>query len=274
MAQRNSECQDLAEQNRDLESELMVAEASNSAFINDMSRQIATISRQKAEVEARAEERLTEINHVRRERDELRVANRELDSKLRSRSAQPVDRESTIRQELVGLRGAQKRVVILFDASHSMTLDNRWELARDVASAWIEHLQFEACALIIFNRTLSIYPTSGSLLRVTGSSGRRHRHELVAQLRDLEAGVGGTDTLGALKRAYRYPYIDTLILFTDGKPSHGGDFKSLTRAIHRLTKRHSGIPINVVGLGNYFDPELSEFLLKLASDTGGVFIGR
>ena len=34
------------------------------------------------------------------------------------------------------------------------------------------------------------------------------------------------------------------------------------------------VPINAVGLGDYFKPELSDFLMKVSQLTGGVFIGR
>ena len=34
------------------------------------------------------------------------------------------------------------------------------------------------------------------------------------------------------------------------------------------------IPVNTIGLGNYFEEDLSNFLLNVAEITGGTFLGR
>jgi hypothetical protein len=98
---------------------------------------------------------------------------------------------------------------------------------------------------------------------------------------------GFTDTLAALQTAYRYTNVDTIILFTDGKPERaprngsrqesigGRGSKEMIKDIHLLcTNRVQIIPVNTVGLGDYFSPDLAGFLRQVANETKGTFIGR
>ena len=47
--------------------------------------------------------------------------------------------------------------------------------------------------------------------------------------------------------------------------------EDLIAYIHR---EHPGIPVNAIGLGNYFDTEMSTFLRTVANLTGGAFRGE
>jgi hypothetical protein len=85
---------------------------------------------------------------------------------------------------------------------------------------------------------------------------------------------GGTDMLGALQCAFADKTSDTVIMFSDGEPNVGGSPKYLARKIEQLCSQQSGIVINTVGLGDYFEPNFGHLLLKIASTTGGTFIGR
>jgi hypothetical protein len=71
--------------------------------------------------------------------------------------------------------------------------------------------------------------------------------------------------------------LDTIILFTDGEPNSptGRDqFEpEMTELIYDLCRQYS-VPVNAVGLGDYFKPELSRFLLTVSQETGGSFVGR
>jgi len=103
---------------------------------------------------------------------------------------------------------------------------------------------------------------------------------------------GGTNTLKALSAAYQLS-PDSILLFTDGAPGletpleqskeqklrgefpKPPDFDKHRSQIYELLKLHkNGPPINVIGIGYYFEPELSNFLKTLAKQTKGSFQGR
>jgi len=103
---------------------------------------------------------------------------------------------------------------------------------------------------------------------------------------------GGTNTLKALSTAYQLS-PGSIILFTDGAPGletppeqskeqklrgefpKPPDFDVYRNLIYELIKNHkNGPPINVIGIGYYFDSELSRFLKTLAKQTNGSFQGR
>jgi len=103
---------------------------------------------------------------------------------------------------------------------------------------------------------------------------------------------GGTNTLKALSAAYQLS-PDSILLFTDGAPGletpleqskeqklrgefpKPPDFDKHRSQIYELLKQHkNGPPINVIGIGYYFEPELSNFLKTLAKQTKGSFQGR
>jgi hypothetical protein len=87
---------------------------------------------------------------------------------------------------------------------------------------------------------------------------------------------GVTNTLAALRKAYEYD-VDTILLLSDGAPSRASTGKydpALAQEIYALCRNHAGIPVNTIGLGNYFDQETSTFLRSVASITGGGFRGQ
>ena len=197
--------------------------------------------------------------------------------------------EGEIRQELLSLKGGAaggslSNVVVLLDRSSSMEAENgrRWRDATNVVNTWLSYLPIKNCVLVTFNDQCRVFPTDGSWLRIN----QTNRNTLVAQLNGLEP-EGFTDTLAALQTAYRYTNVDTIILFTDGKPelaprngsrqeSMGGrGSREMIKQIHLLcTNRVHIIPINTVGLGDYFNPDLAGFLRQVANETKGTFIGR
>ncbi len=64
---------------------------------------------------------------------------------------------------------------------------------------------------------------------------------------------------------------------TDGEPNNGESNQfdpEIAEKIYALCRQHKGIPVNTVGLGNYFKPQLSGFLIRVAQETGGSFLGR
>ena len=182
-----------------------------------------------------------------------------------------------LHRKLAGVSGPLKRVAVLVDASGSMAeAPGRWEGVRQIVADWLEHLDVEQCVLILFSSEVESFPDDGALLAVRGPAGEQNRGRLAERLARHQPG-GWTNTLGALERAYAHDQIDTIILFTDGKPaSPGAQFdRAAIERIYDLCAEHRDIPVNTIGVGDYFaDPEISVFLRKLADTTGGTFVGR
>jgi len=244
-----------------------------------------------------------ELSEFRRQLAELKDQNRSLSNQLvvTSRSTdvligelekarlKPPTSEGEIRQELLSLKGGAaggtlSNVVVLLDRSSSMDAEKgkRWRDATNVVNTWLSYLPIKNCVLVTFNDRCKVFPSDGSWLRINETN----RNTLVAQLNGLKP-EGFTDTLAALQTAYGYTNADTIILFTDGKPERaprdgsrqesmgGRGSKEMIKDIHLLcTNRLQIIPVNTVGLGDYFSPDLAGFLRQLANETKGTFIGR
>ena len=191
-------------------------------------------------------------------------------------------RDTQVNRELVGLEGKLKRVVVLFDASGSMNAEspdgqgNRWAEAKRIVATWLRRLDVDECVLIVFSDNVRSFPQDGSFARLRGEHGESRRVRLLQMLDTIEP-KGWTNTLGALRKAYEYPQVDTMILFSDGAPTNAnlGRFDAaVAEEIYQLCRRHSNIPINTIGLGNYFERDLWNFLRTVAGITGGTFQGR
>jgi hypothetical protein len=184
-------------------------------------------------------------------------------------------------RELVGLKGQLDRVAIVFDASGSMKLSaggagrDRWAEAQDIVANWLQHLNVQQCALIVFSNEVRTFPRNGSLADLRGEDGKLRRQALLQQLRSLTPN-GWTDTLAAMQKAYEYD-VDAILLFTDGAPSKdvSGHFDpALAQQVYQLCGQHKNVPVHTIGLGNYFDQDMSTFLLSVSSITGGTFRGQ
>ncbi len=153
---------------------------------------------------------------------------------------------------------------------------DRWQDAQNIASTWLGHLDVDECVLIVFSSDVRTFPNDGTMSRIQGPDGEANRAKLMAQLRAVEP-EGWTNTLEALEKAYAYEGIDTILLFSDGAPTfaNSGRFDPKVAAeIYALCRKNPHVPVNTVGLGNYFDQNLSTFLRTVASVSGGTFRGR
>ena len=54
----------------------------------------------------------------------------------------------------------------------------------------------------------------------------------------------------------------------------GEPLRATLRMLGKLTREHTNVPINTIGLGNYFDENMATFLRTVASLTGGTFRGE
>jgi Mg-chelatase subunit ChlD len=217
---------------------------------------------------------------MQRRQKELRGLETELDAAKEqlaaviSQAVRGASAEKRVRHELLGLRGDLRNVAIVIDASHSMKNGGRWQDATSLMKQWVECLDMQTCVLIVFHNHVTRRPKMGVFDFVN------NRDSAIAEIRDFLKRVepkGQTNTLKALEEAYKMPGIDTIILFTDGSPNLDGKAASdpvLIDAIYELCVSKKEIPINAIGIGDYFRPELSKFLLTLAKNTGGTFIGR
>jgi len=185
--------------------------------------------------------------------------------------------ELLLNQELVGVRGRLKTVVFVIDRSGSMNRGGRWLVTRNVIKSWLEHLPIERAALVIFNGSVSSFPGEQTYWELTGPAAGRNRSELLDTL-DKITPEGNTNTLAALQKAYRYRGVDTILLFSDGEPDSGANAfdKRMAARVHVLCRGHGkSVPVNTVGLGDYLGHrDTGRFLVSIAHETGGTFLGR
>lgn len=198
------------------------------------------------------------------------------------RYEQQLLKETTVNRELVGVKGQLNKVAIIFDASGSMkeaataSSGDRWSEAQEIAKTWLQYLNVDECVLIVFSSDVRTFPADGSFADLRGEEGAAVRSLLLEELTKVEP-EGWTNTLGALRTAYQYEGLDSIVLLSDGAPTNPnlGEFdQAVAETIYELCRQNPEIPVNTIGLGNYFDEDLATFLRSVARITGGTFRGR
>lgn len=185
------------------------------------------------------------------------------------------DENAKISQELLGLKGSLDNVVFVLDCSSTMGESaERWSSAIKVVENWILHLPVKKVVLITFSSDVKRFPASGWV----DLTGQNSRSDFLVTLRATGTTGGTTNTLGALEEAWRDQAADAIVLFTDGRPDSwsatgSSSGVSLVETIYAQAAQHRQ-RIHTVGVGDYFKAEASQFLLRLANQTGGTFIGR
>ena len=214
-------------------------------------------------------------------------------------------RERGFRQELLGIRARNNslnRVVYVVDCSGSMNdavigTGNRWSYVREVIEKWLKLLPCKEAQVITFSDTSpEVFPQPKTFVSMVGDAEQRTKatESLVGFLAS-KVPDGGTDTFAGLSKAYESNDIDAIFLFTDGQPMDkspdkmtSADYKRLQDKVLDLIATHGSdgdrIPINVIGLGDYFSQTGSspdqvhlpfgKFLVRIADESGGVFLGR
>lgn len=187
---------------------------------------------------------------------------------------------------LIGFRGRMRNVVFVFDSSESMNAkgEKRWQEYRDMLSTWIDRLFFDRFNVIDFDNRVQAWQP-GTLAEASPER-RAAALEWVATTIQPD---GQTDTLQALRTAYAMEGIDTVILVSDGEPTHPHNATTMTAALTRqniaetlawireqTASRPEGerVVINTVAVGNYLNKDYGKFLQEIAEATGGEFLGR
>lgn len=230
-----------------------------------------------------AEKYLADLRRATEMLESLKLEKQQLQNELseteRKRQAELLA-EAENNRELVGLKGSLRKVAIILDASGSMRQTgnggaDRWVEAQQIAATWLKHLNVQECVLIVYSTEVRTFPADGSLADLRGEPGAAKREQLLQQLQSIAPG-GWTDTLLAMQKAYEYD-VDTILLLSDGAPSKvaSGVYQDpLAQQVYQLCREHAQVPVNTIGLGNYFDKEMSTFLRTVASITGGEFRGE
>jgi hypothetical protein len=268
---------------RDMNIELVAARDQAEAQRVASEGDLAELKARAAASDQKAEDYLAQLARAAALLESLKSEKRQLQTELsdaeKRRQAQLLA-EAENNRELVGLKGSLKRVAILFDASGSMRQegsggDDRWAEAQAILGTWLKHLNVQQCVLVVFSSNVRTIPADGTFADFRGAGGGDRRQELLAKLQSIQPG-GWTNTYDALRKAYEYD-VDTILLFSDGAPSKDASGRyddAMARDIYRLCAEHPRIPVNTIGLGNYFDKDMSTFLRTVASLTGGAFRGE
>ena len=201
---------------------------------------------------------------------------------------------------VIGLKGKMQNVAFVFDTSESLsrfgrdTSDEgkrkakiRFGEYKSLLKSWIAALPFDRFSVIQFDHYAHEIPDwEGQLVEETEEN-RSIAIQFVAKLEPKNS----TNTMDALATALALPNIDTIVLFSDGEPNNEnnrpiqpGDRKAAQEACDwvraELRKRNgtlagsSKVTVNTIAMGEYLDAIYGKFLQDLATENGGVFIGR
>ena len=114
---------------------------------------------------------------------------------------------------------------ILIDNSGSMK--ERWGDAKTLIMQWITSLNVGECIVITFNDYDKVfkYTRPNDTYLISQSEKQPPFDEIRQVLEKSGPENGGTDTYQAFEKAYAFNGIDTIVLFTDGAPWLGEEYK-------------------------------------------------
>lgn len=214
--------------------------------------------------------------------NEVAAAKRAAES-AKAKTSATVRKEESVRQELLGLRGSMDRTFFVIDMSDSMNTPMQdtvsrpnwggdgspWSFVRNQVDAWIRYLPVQHYRMIAFNHEMRHFPETSRW------ANRQADSVATKQFLDALEPTGFTGTEQALRQAARWKPTN-IVLITDGAPTgtDGNLEPAQAQAILELVASDEwNIPINVVAANNYFNPEFGKFLVNLAANSGGSFIG-
>lgn len=238
------------------------------------------------QLQGQLDEKSKDLDRVERKLKEAESATRNAEAqRLRDASA----RGQAAATDVLGFNGRFENVVFIIDISHSMThvkdpdrkgyknakfRPARWNRVKKEIVTWARNLRMKSLRVVLFHSDVIEHPGNGGFYGMEGEDRAASVAAIATLLEEVEPNLA-TNTLGAFEAAYKYPNIDTMILFTDGRPLVGGrDVDDVIADVQSLVRIHADIPVNVVGIGEYFEKSFADFLRDIADTTGGEFIGR
>jgi len=186
----------------------------------------------------------------------------------------PAVDQAVVRSLLAGFKMPPRRTVFVVDISTSMAADGRWETVLDTISQYVELLELEAAALVVFRDRGFAFPSDFHMLDMRDPP---KRDELLAALGRVKPG-GSTNHLAGFEVARGFADADTWIVFTDGQTTSTDGTKvdaDLARRAVDLVKTSGPKNLLVVGLGRLYDGQLREFCRALVDAVPNAgFVGR
>ncbi len=278
----NKERESLIAQCNDLKKQLLDAQEQNKADVKSLREEILALKEKNAALEIdnkTQKEKVAALEADRMALEEkvtaLEVNNSDLKKQIDIYKKYYV----VIGRDMIDIKGGLDKVVCVVDCSASMTFlsTKRWSETQRRIKAWISYLDIKELALITYNKTATVH--TKDFLDI----GKREPNEINENIKQilkyLESVIpqSSSNTYEALERAYEFK-PDTIILFTNGSPSRntksGIDESEMNRIIEDLIKKHQDIPVNIVGIGDYFNDKTGTYFRKITELTRGSFIGR
>jgi uncharacterized protein with von Willebrand factor type A (vWA) domain len=182
---------------------------------------------------------------------------------------------------LLGLKNRPRRVVFCVDSSGSMAKQSpglpgsRWDDALRVIRTWITVLPIDEAALVTFNTAAHAFPKHRRLLNLSGPERAANIKLILKRLQETKP-QGSTNLIDAVRCAFSFSEAEAVVLFSDGKPTKRAGFdpalanEILAEARQQKPRRK----FVVVAVADYFDREASSFLVRLALENDGAFLGR
>jgi Mg-chelatase subunit ChlD len=202
----------------------------------------------------------------------------------RAENTRKQKQEKLIRQKLLGIQGNMEHTIFLVDISGSILNQPKegqyranwggdgtaWGYVKNQVEAWIQGLPVKRFRVIAFNEQLSHFPVDSRW-----ASQPEDNQNVTHFLESLKPD-GLTLTETALREAARLQPT-SIVLITDGAPTAKGhqrfDAAQVQRIKEFVASDEFEIPITVVAVNDYFDPQFGEFLQTIAATSGGCFIG-
>jgi len=216
---------------------------------------------------------LREFDELHDDYNSLKGQHETLQGKYGDATRQLSDYKSRSNQ-LMGLSGKLEKVAVLYDFSDSIddNADQKNDITQrkayqDWSSLLIRTLNCKHFNVITFS------DDQVKTWRSTWQPATTINRNKAAAFLSMQMPSGGTPTHAALIKAFELSGIDTIILVTDGQPTDTQDYRIILGEINAMNPNND-VVINVIGSGNYFQTEYGDFLVKLAQQNGGQFIGR
>ena len=150
---------------------------------------------------------------------------------------------------------------------------DRFDHYTKLLQTWVRNLAFERFNVLDFDTTVK--PWSAGGLRDATPENRQEAVEFIANI----SADYQTNTLAAVKAAFDFEEVDTIILFSDGIPNpREGD--NTREGITRWIRQHNqdrAVVVNTIAIGESFDArtntikEYAVFLWEVAAETQGRF---